>query len=333
MSATTLKLAREMFWNQASTKPLNATQADILDVNGRINQVLERFISSGKWKGSIVTAQFTVYDGQITLPRSLETVLGWRSLLNADGNCDYGWTADRNIYNRWFQFSSHQYDWDVRCSPGLLDYGDEFATYRDVTGPFYLKVTADLTESGTPTILVRGLDENENEIFQSTGIEGIPINISHAAPVTTSQQFNSVDYWVKPAVSRGIIRLVAMAVSDATETEIAIIQPSELASGYRRYGLAAANSDNSDIVEVLAKRAFFPASADADKLVPGHLGAIKLGLMALAFEEKSDERFEEYWGNAYTLLDNAQQEFQGDSEVGIYNVIGDYGAGSVFNTT
>ena len=80
----------------------------------------------------------------------------------------------------------------------------------------------------------------------------------------------------------------------------------------------------------VCKRAYVPAVSDNDFVIPSNIGALKLGLMALQFEDKVDEgRADICWDRAHALLEEDRQEYDGDSSICPLNVAGDFGGGSI----
>lgn len=154
-----------------------------------------------------------------------------------------------------------------------------------------------------------------------------------ATGTSTTQKFNRLDSWIKTTPSNGIIDLVAVDVSTAEETTIAIVEPGELVSAYRRYRMPAASANNVTEVEVVAKRAYVPMRSDYDIVFPSHLGAIKLMMMALRYEDTNDlERAAVFEQKALSLLDNDKQEYDGDATIQPLQFMGEYGVGDVVNT-
>ncbi len=417
----TLAYARQALFKYGSNVSYAvATASEKLLVDDIINQVCERFINSGKWRGTWTRGRFTVYDNQITLPAILETVLKvWPVFTSAEGveegctsGCPY-W-----IFGKWFDLSTDATgNPDSGCIPGVVDMGEGFATFRDPDFDFRVTAVPRLDEAGTATLLLRGSDTMGREVFSSTSTQGVSLTINSVTPVTTTQTFGAgkLRSWIKSAVSNGIVDLYAVpqdsfaemgpaAVSSASNlvvsalvgvpstaydigavilidgirhtitdstpeapssdlyvaevtlqvspnmstglshsvveyftesstsevTMIASIYPSELVSGYRRYAVPSV-ADGS-VIQTLCKRAYVPAVSDNDLIIPSNLGALKLGMMALQYEDKNDwDRSEQFWQRAFALLDQDRQEFDGDSTRMILEFAGDFGAGSIVN--
>lgn len=328
MSYLTLASVRETLWkyargaNDTAVAYADRTNADTAAFDSSLAQVCQRFFTGGKWRGMVASAVFPVYEETITLPSSLETVLGANPM-----DADYDVTSSPlALYSQWYRFTGSGEGRLSGCAyRGLIDLGDWFATFRDPLDPFYVKAVAEVSET-SKTILLRGADENGKVIYSGASTEGVSLDINFASAQTTTQEFTNLSYWVKNGTTNGVVRLYAVDVDTAEETLIAIITPSKTVSGYRRYRVPP----GINWLEVIAKRAFVPMVADADPVIPSNIGALKHGLRAVRFEDASDDdRALVAWGNAYRELDNELQEFQGDATLTPIQCIGDFGAGSV----
>lgn len=394
-----------------------ATAAEKLAVDAILNQVQERFIQSGKPRLTLARARIVVYDYQITLPASLETVLKAKPIfINADNEEEGCCCARYGIYNGWYDISTNERgNVEDGCIPGLVDLGEQWPTFRTPDFDFRIKATPRLDEPGTATILLRGTGALGREVFSSTATHGMSLALNSTTNVTTGQTFSRLDSWVKSATTNGIVDLYAIPqdvfaemgpanVSSASQatisvlvgvpatayyvgaiilidgirysitaatpeapssdlyvaevsvevtpnmpttlassaveyfveahaedvTLIASIFPGELVSGYRRY--AVPNLEDGSIVQCLCKRAYVPSVSDNDIVIPSNLGALKLAMMALQYEDKNDwDRSEQFWQRAFALLEQDRQEYDGDSALPTFNFAGDFGAGSIVN--
>jgi hypothetical protein len=332
VQALTLANVRQALWDYASDVPFStATLAQQQAVNSVINQVTERFLAQGKWRGLIVRLLLPVLNNrQVTLPDSLGTILGCRRYLDPSG-CGNCWQQAFTIYSQWHDFSPSTIQGSTWNNQGIVPLGQGWPVFQDApTAPFYVKVIADLAEPNSPTILLRGLDQYAGVIYQPGGTEGISVPIVTGTPQQTTQQFNLLSYWVKSSPTAGQVRLHAVDVTTGLETPMVIITPGKTVAGYRRYGVPG--MCNGDVVEAICKRAYIPAISDNDQVIPSNMGAMKLGMMALQYEDRNDmENARLYMGEALALLDADQAEFNGDSEYPTFQMAADYGAGSIVN--
>lgn len=272
-----------------------------------INEVQERFVNMSSWKGIDGTASFAVYDGQVTLPRELMTIKR-AGYAGDQGYCQIP------IRNQWYQFHLN--------GPGIWnpnnprisytqfeDAGDGFVTFRMSASPFYLRVVTDVAETGNITFY--GYDQNGVPIYTGTD-EGVDLTLTVSGG-TTSQIFGGggLGRVVKP-VTNGRVLLYSVDVTTSVASIIAIYQPGETVPSYRRYTVVGSTNDTRTF-KALCKRAYVPAIADNDLLVPDMLSAYKTGLMWISCESKQDVVQAEYFKKlSIEMLNSQLEEDQGD---------------------
>lgn len=335
MPALTLKVVRETLWNSASKKPLNFSADEKTAVDAKINQAIERILTLSRPRGSLLAAQFPVYDYQVTLPRNMENVLGWK-LIATDGTESLG--GQRNIYNRWFQYSNRPPP-DCGCSIlGLYDAGDGFVIFRSLPSAGKIKLYTSRSETSA-SFHVRGLSGGQ-KVFTGTGTatvegENMTIPSTSGASVTSATTFDAGDslYEIVKPITNGVLTLYHVDPVTSVETQIGRYEPGETVPNYRRYTFPNGNADNTSVIEVISDEGYVLAQADNDQLSVSNVGAIKNAMKALSYEDANDvERYNSYMGQALNLIENERQKFDGDSAVGVYNNVGDYGSGSIVNT-
>jgi hypothetical protein len=346
VSYLTLAEARQKLWKYAPGADgtfvtyAASTAADKLAVDTVINLVIERFLTRGKWRGDSVRARFRVYNNQITLPSTLEAVLGATPIRDESADEDGSNIQPYGIFSMHHEF--------LRSGPGnpssatlygLIDLGDNFSTFVEPSGTFYLKAYSSTAETAK-TILLKGLD-SESKIIYTAGVEGVSLTLTTSPGNTTSQSFTALASWQKSAATTGVVRIYSVDTSTAEETLLVVIPPGKTTSGYHRYRVP--DGDWGDTIECLCKRAYTPASADNDLIIPSNLGALKLGMMALQYEDKNDPANASlYWGpnfpdrtgrmaGAFDLLNADLEQFQGDSVVPAVQFQRHFGAGSILN--
>lgn len=276
-----------------------------------INQVNERFICEPSWKGVDGTARFSIYGNILTLPRELSAIKKGGALRRTEEPTKPSGRIP--VRNQWYQFSGNGpgiFDSDnPNCySVGLVDLGDGWVTFRDAADPFKLRVYTDVVEAGTITFT--GYDTANEPIYTGTTL-GVTLDLSVQGGTTTAifagQGLGTV---IKP-VTNGRVSLYAVDATTGNEMLIAIYQAGETVPSYRRYQVTGIEEEDRTYI-ALCKRAVVNAVSDNDLLIPGNLGALKLGLMALNYEGKDDGRRKEYWDNAVALLNGELAEFQAD---------------------
>jgi hypothetical protein len=275
-----------------------------VELRNNINRFLERVLSEGKWEGTVVQALISAYEDInenkfITLPRHLETCL-------RGGQLGY---KTRAVQGEWYQYLPQGRGIrkeDQSYFGPLQDMGSGFVTFRDLLTPSTLTVSTDQSECAGSEIIIRGKDSNGNKIYSTVDgepIEGIKFDMASGTQ-TSAQTFAEI-YGVEKTPTKGNITLAAGA------TTLAKYEAGERTINYRRYLV-----DKSwDAVQGIFKRRHVWAVSDNDPLYPDNLEAIKLGLMALNAEDKSDvERGQYYMDRAILLLNAELKEYNSGQE-------------------
>lgn len=305
MQVLTLGAARRTLWNVASSAVYDeGNTAEVETVNLRINLAIERFFTSVyNWRGTLQRAAISAYDGQITLPRALQTVLGVR------GTC--GKLQVRPI---WFEFLAGSCS--LQCTSGLNDLGEGFTTFRDIPFPAQIVIRSDEDEDfeGEMTLVIQ----------TEEGVSETEVDLSNAETLLASPLMTSIFKINKP-VTQNRVNIYYLD-EDYAEVLICTLKPTETDANYRRYRV----NTRTDTVDAICKRAYLPALDDLESLVPNNFGALKLMLMSLQFEDKNDlERSMQYEQKAVALADADRQQFDGDNQVPIYQVTPGFGAASI----
>jgi len=131
----------------------NGMCSDNPQLLARVNEAQERLLNKGLYAGTYGRYSVCVYGGCITLPRELESVLGY----NFSG-------APAQVYNQWYEFMAN--------GPGIAPAGDWkrlidrgfVPSFRPLHEESYLRVYTDLSEDISSTILFRGSDNFNNRI-------------------------------------------------------------------------------------------------------------------------------------------------------------------------
>jgi len=262
-----------------------------------LNQVRERVINSGKWKGTTFKVNFNMGDRDyFSLPRDAESLLGLHVNNTVQG-----------IQSRWYEY--------LVSGPGAIpsplpdigsaiDLGDNFATVIDPTEAGILRWKTTAPEAEGLQVRVFGhLDQFGKEVY-TEGTLGETVTLD-SSPVDTTNSFYRVTTIIKP-VTVGTLQL--FVVNGATETLLAEFAPAETRPQYRRYRLA--NTDKT--VTGLCKLKYLPLTQDDEPVVPSSIGALKMGILALVYEDANDPASADaYWGRCYSLLNQQLKETRG----------------------
>ncbi len=240
-----------------------------------LNQVRQRYVLSGLWKGVCNRSDYSLPAGQgyFTLARGDESVLG------IDVCC-----RPALVMSQWYEFNPVGLGYapeDKRgCGP-IVDMGDGFVVQKDISENCTLRLKLeDATDAGKPVRLF-GLDEDGREIYDSLGFRGI--TLTSASPSSdTTQVFSRITGIQFPFMSG--FRTLWQVVS-GVETQIGVYAPGEMVPSYRRYKTGILNEAESVTLRLFCRQRFVNVVAPTDYVIPGNIGALKFGLLALKQED------------------------------------------------
>lgn len=323
MNLLTYDAARTLLWNYAEigVELSQASLAQLEEFRVKLNQVVSRYLDMLKPALTYVRFQVPIYDNYITLPRGCQSLLGIRPV--NDQNCACSPLA---IYSRFHEFA--QTGASTGCfgywcaGGGVLPTSETTQTFRDPTPGFTLKITADA--SGGTMQFFGGYDEDWDEYFDS-----VQLSIIDGSDVTT-RVWNSMPRVLK-STTTGAVQLYAVDSTTAEETLIAVYAPGETAPAYQRYKLPSL-PNNIPVARILTRMTFVELTADTDIVFPSNIGALKMGLKALNYEDKDDvEREEERWQKGIRLIELNKQEIEGDAQIPLVDAAYGFGASTVPN--
>jgi hypothetical protein len=254
----------------------------------------------------LVEVDLDATQGYVTLPRRCEAILGITVQ-----------KIPRTPFGRWYSF--------VPGGPGeiksaeyggpdlVLDRGDDHPIYRDSpydTFRVRVKVPNASDRNAGNYVLLKGVDSSGNPIYSADGSEGISLDLT-SSENTTTQYFSSLTNVLKP-LTNGYLTLWAVDAG-GNETQIGDYEPGETSVKYRRYAIERADDSDVPTVRALCKRRFVPVLSESDEIIPENMGALKLGLISLKYEDTNDlERATEYFNRALSLLNSELKEQRGN---------------------
>lgn len=280
----------------------------------RVNEAMQRLLPKADYNWTVSSVRICLLNASsstISLPSDMETLIGYN--LN---NFLVGVIHNRThevVDNGPGQMTDH-----ISAVQTAQDRG--FApTFYDVCGNQFLKVYADVTEDPSANLLVKGWDQNNNWVRTFVGgqwIDGVNIPINQSIPQTSSIQFSRIDSVTKP-ITNGFVRVYQVDPTTSVQALITILEHWEITPRYRRYfipGLAALSQAQSEGVTMhtLMKRSYRPIMNDNDDLLIPNLGALKMAVKALEFEElDSIDLAEKYWMKAEQILNEDLKNYFG----------------------
>jgi hypothetical protein len=265
-----------------------------------LNQVRERIINSGKWKGTIIEVAFDTSRPYITLPREAEALLGLHMV-----------TLPYALQSRWYEYlrtavgkvDTEKYD------PGMaIDMGDHYCTLDDPPLPSAVGVSCSNAADVGLEVNVQGLDVNGNPVYDEEGNLGvtIPLTLSPTKSYLSYQYaFSRITNVSKP-LTYGTVSLYS--IENNLDVLLSVYAPAETRPQYRRFKLKSTDKPVSGI----CKLRYLPVISEQDPVIPDNLGALKLSLLALNYEDNNDlDTAEKYWMKTYALLNNQLKESRG----------------------
>lgn len=288
-------------------------------------QVVERFFTLGTWRNMWRRLDLAIYDCRLTIPRGFDTC---RQVAICNG-------SSAPIYSQFHRFAAYGVSVDPVLDGGnwvaglrLLD--ENAQTFRIPSGTFTLRAVASEVSAEGFTF-VDGFDADGNEIFGETTLAFVD------GTSDGTQQYTKLPH-IQKAITTSPVRLYAVDVDSGEATLIASYAPGETIPSYRQYsaaGFVSGNptaTDSPTVVSAICKLGFAPSVSANDLVIPSLVGALKLGLQALSYEDRTDPKNSEiYWKNAVGLLDAELQELQASEQPSIA-FSPEFGCGSVRNT-
>lgn len=271
-----------------------------------LNQVRERVINSGKWRGTTFKVVFDTTRDYITLPREAEALLGIHVS-----------THPYAVQSGWFEYlqggpgrldDPDNVSANARDFGSLIDMGDNYCTLEDIATPSPIEfgcLNADDGGLGL-TVTIQGLDADGNPVYDNDGRLGETLDLEFT-PQQTSASFSKVTNIIMPATF-GQKRI--WAATSPSSTALSTYAPAETNPQYRRYRLPATDKT----VIGTCKLRFLPLQGETEPVIPNNIGALKMGLMALNYEDANDmATADTFWGKCFMLLDDQMREHRGSA--------------------
>jgi hypothetical protein len=306
-----------------------------------INMAIERLLPALNPEKSIARYQIDVYNGTITCPRDVKTVLAASTSYPActGSHCGPGCRTIFSVKSRWYEMLPGGPVDFLKCTYGILmDIGSGFSTFADPTtdNPLTIRVYADVPQAASEgNLVIRALDGDGNNIISydnNTYVPGIllPIPIQGQNFIDSDQTVSQIISVSKPqTVSR--IRLYGVDPVTGVQTPLAIYDPDEINPDYRRYMVSWVGDNAPGIITVLAKRRYIRLQSPYADLFITNTGALQNALMAMKYERAGAfDQAAAAWKTAFGILDQETRDFDGDykATVGMQD---DWGGGGIWN--
>ena len=272
--------------------------ADLLEY--RINRAQERIIVSGKFNGSVDRIALQTIYGDLSLPRQYRTIEG----VKIDRNNNGVYTV-RSLTNGWYEFLDGKQTLADSNRQGfgmdnVRSLGDGHAILHD------LPVGGDLSSIGAGMILY-GRD-----------VQGMPLILTFSGEETHPNNFSRIER-IHKEQTPDVVATLRHTSTDAVVTDLAVIEPYEEETYYRRYRDDSLTSVAEANVLALVKWRHIETTDDQDILRISNLTALEMEMDSLQFLAEHDVvAADQYHGRAIDLLN---EELKDSHSVDEYPVV------------
>jgi hypothetical protein len=277
----------------------------------QFNKATQEGMNMGDFPGVVDRFKVRLFGQYLTLPGDLERIMG----ICIDG---------RPVEMRapWFEFTAggpgpHRegdlwVDWDE--DPLATPY-EEVATFQPIPedgNNYSIAVSSDQTESGTPSIVILGYDQNGKwlrSLQNGVMADGLVVNVGS----TSSTPISAITAALKPPTV-GYITLTA--TFETTTQVIAIYGPNETRPTYRRYNVGHLIPRlNGNRVLTRCRKRFVPVVNLNDFVIISNLNAMEALMRAVQAREDNDAQGYVTWRQtAKAILTEEAVAYEGRSK-------------------
>ena len=270
-----------------------------------LNEVVERYVTNGKWKGNLLEITFLSADGFVTLPFNFAAALA-----GTFARCPFPILTQ---YTSYILGGPGRIDEAVKWGNSLIDMGDGFVTERDIaSGSAGVLRLHSIAGDDDVVVRVYGLDGDGEIIYDADGDEGEEVILA-APSVVTTNTFSRVTGFVKPH-TKGFVRLGVVPPSNV-EVTLSNYQPVETNPCYHRYQTGTVVEPTEPLnngIRLLCNRRFIPLKAETDPVEPGNLAALRNGVQAWLSENATDyPSADAAWQRGIDFLNDEAKTFRG----------------------
>lgn len=263
--------------------------ADVLE--DRINRAVERIIVSGKYNGTMDRILLKVRYGDVTLPRQYRTVEGVK--IDRDSNGNY---RVRPLTNAWYEFldgkqSLNDSDRSGAGMDNVRSLGDGHALMHDLPSGGTLKATtvisATLPPGPTPS------SDAVNVMLYGRDAAGMPITLNLLNDTPVTNPFVGIQR-VHKEITGGPVQLSHFD-ADSVETILAILEPTEEETYYRRYRDDSLTAIAEANVVAFVKWRHLEVTSDQDILRITNITALGMEMDSLQYLAENDHTVAEQY--------------------------------------
>jgi hypothetical protein len=231
-----------------------------------VNLTQERLCTLGEWPYQYARVKFCQFGGVVALPTQYEAIV--HSTINRE---------PVEVQPPWFEFLEYgpgpyqKSDW---ANYGL-DLGEHPVILQPCAGGATLRITStDGDDDGT--VLVKGYDVNQ--VAQA---------VTFTLPDATSAvKWSRITQVVKPKTQGDVV--ITMTDRNGRQTVAADYRARDINPTFRCYRFTAIADDQTKTVDAIVRRRLFDIDSDTDEMFVTNLGALRLGVKAVALLDKGD---------------------------------------------
>lgn len=278
-----------------------------------LNEVCQHYLYEKKYKGSLVVVIFSTSTGFVTLPRRMQSIVG------AQFN-NYP-VPSYPQFHEYLETSFGQYD-ETQTLGIVQDHGDGWPTQVVQSTVATIRLYPDAADVGEEVRLF-GTDSNGEVIFGSDGMEGEVVTLALPyAEAATDMMLTGAN---KP-ITNGALNVYTW--DGTTSTQIGSWEPTETVPSYHRYKVGVQTKP----IRCLCLRRHIDLMGDDDIVYPDNIRALKMGLIAVGYENENNfDDAEKYWNKGLAILDAQLKAQAGNNRLPIAPQFWGQGQGSTFN--
>lgn len=280
----TYKEAKEMVAQYAAKAGKCATEPA---VDLFLKEVIQELLYRGA-NGNLRKYTFITKTGTFTAPPDLELPVK----VHIEGGCHFSSESASVVYDKWYQFTDQQTLND--CIPwekGIVEEPNEYFTAFDLPkcGARILAVPH-CEESPDAQIIIRGRDENGNDIFMPhkgmRDFAGEVLTINKETPKYTQKLFTQVTGILKTP-TKHYVRLYSYCPKTGQMDFLAQYKPTDTQPSFRRFRVLKPCADCMKVT--ILGRIRFAENYHANDIIPiSNLRALKLMAQQLQAEDNDN---------------------------------------------
>lgn len=231
-----------------------------------VNLAQERLCTAGEWPFQYCRIKFCQFGGVVSLPTEYEAL--------AHSTVD---RATVDVVAPWYElveFGPGPQDQKKWVNVGI-DRG-ESPVYRQPGCDGMILRVASTTGDDTSEVRIFGYDEN-----------GVRQDVTLALPdASTTVRFAKITQVIKKVTAGDVV----LSGTDryGEQFQLAVYRSRDVNPTFRTYEFTGIADDKSKLIHAIVRRRLFPVLADSDELFITNLGALRLGVKAIALEDKGD---------------------------------------------